>query len=270
MQKLVVAAARQHCLPCWLPRWRRRSPSATPRRRRIFYNGAGSAPRISMIGDSTIAALRWTNQFEPLKRFNFTYDAESCRRTVLPSCRGREGYAPDTTLNAMRRLSGRLGSVLCIMGGYDDPSYNFGAAVDAVMAEAARQGIPTVMWLTLRIQRVLRRPRGDLVQRARSAPSTGSCCRRRCSTARDCRSPTGRRTRPTIRSGSTPTASTSGPPGPASPRRTSPTKPTVCSPARSSHRRRARPVRRHRVADLGGGLWRRFWPCPSDVAGAEC
>ena len=103
-----------------------------------------------MIGDSTIAALRWTNQFEPLKRFNFIYDAESCRRTVLPSCRGREGYTPDTTSNAMRRLSGQLGSVLVIMGGYDDPSYGFGAAVDAVMAEATRQGIPTVMWLTLR------------------------------------------------------------------------------------------------------------------------
>ena len=116
----------------------------------IYYNGAGSAPRISIIGDSTIAALRWTNQFAPLRRFNFTYDAESCRRTVVPSCRGREGYTPDTTLNAMRRLSGRLGSVLAIMGGYDDSSYNFGAAVDAVMAEAARQGIPTVMWLTLR------------------------------------------------------------------------------------------------------------------------
>ncbi len=106
----------------------------------IRYTGAGSAPRISVIGDSTIAALRWTNQFEPLKRFNFVYDAESCRRTVLPSCRGREGYTPDNTLNAMRRLSGQLGSVLAIMGGYDDPSYNFGAAVDAIMAEARARG----------------------------------------------------------------------------------------------------------------------------------
>jgi SdrD B-like protein/fibronectin type III domain protein len=116
----------------------------------IYYNGAGSAPRISVIGDSTIAALRWTNQFGPLQVFNFTYDAESCRRTVLPSCRGREGYTPDNTLSAMRRLSGQLGSVLVIMGGYDDPSFGFGSAVDAVMGEAIRQGIPNVMWLTLR------------------------------------------------------------------------------------------------------------------------
>ena len=50
----------------------------------------------------------------------------------------------------MRRLSGQLGSVLVIMAGYNDPSFGFGSAVDQVMAEAGRQGIPTVMWLSLR------------------------------------------------------------------------------------------------------------------------
>ena len=116
----------------------------------IVYNGAGSAPRISIIGDSTIAALRWTNTFAPLQRFNFVYDAESCRRTATPSCSGREGYQPDNVISTMRRLSGRLGSVLVIMGGYDDPGFGFASAVDAVMTEAATQGIPAVMWLTLR------------------------------------------------------------------------------------------------------------------------
>jgi peptidoglycan hydrolase-like protein with peptidoglycan-binding domain len=116
----------------------------------VVYNGAGTAPRIGIIGDSTIAALRWTNTFEPLRQFNFVYDAESCRRTATPSCRGREGYQPDNVLSTMRRLSGRWGSLLVIMGGYDDPGFGFASAVDAVMAEAARQGIPTVMWLTLR------------------------------------------------------------------------------------------------------------------------
>ena len=116
----------------------------------IYYNGAGSAPRISVVGDSTIAALRWTGQFEPLKRFNYVYDAESCRRILYPSCRGREGYAPDTVVQTMRRLSGQLGSVFVIMGGYDDSNFGFSNGVDAVMAEASRQGIPTVLWLSLR------------------------------------------------------------------------------------------------------------------------
>ena len=50
----------------------------------------------------------------------------------------------------MRRLSGQLGSVLVLMAGYDDAGSGFASAVDAVMAEAARQGIPHVIWLTLR------------------------------------------------------------------------------------------------------------------------
>ena len=116
----------------------------------VVYNGAGSAPHISIIGDSTVAALRWANMFDPLKEFNFVYDAESCRRVVITSCRGREGYTPDTVISTMRRLSGQLGSALVLMGGYDDPGSGFATAVDAVMAEAARQGIPHVIWLTLR------------------------------------------------------------------------------------------------------------------------
>ena len=77
-------------------------------------------------------------------------DAESCRRTTHTSCRGREGYAPENTLTVMRRLEGRWGRVLVLMTGYDDPGYDFGDAIDAVMREAIRQGIPRVMWLTFR------------------------------------------------------------------------------------------------------------------------
>ena len=68
----------------------------------VVYNGAGSAPHISVIGDSTVAALRWANMFDPLKQFNFVYDAESCRRVATPSCHGREGYTPDNVITTMR------------------------------------------------------------------------------------------------------------------------------------------------------------------------
>ena len=56
----------------------------------VVYSGAGpGVPRISVIGDSTAAEIRWTNSYAPLSRFNFTFDAESCRRTIVASCRGR-------------------------------------------------------------------------------------------------------------------------------------------------------------------------------------
>lgn len=117
----------------------------------VIYNGAGpGVPRISVIGDSVGSGIRWTRSYAPLTRFNFTFDAESCRRTILPSCGGREGYAPENVLTTMRRLDGRLGEVLVLMTGYNDPGTMFGAGVDAVMTEAARQGVHKVVWLTMR------------------------------------------------------------------------------------------------------------------------
>ena len=44
------------------------------------------------------------------------------------------------------------------MTGYNDPPASFGAAVDAVMAEAAAQGIPEVIWLTMRVPVTTSRP----------------------------------------------------------------------------------------------------------------
>ena len=121
----------------------------------VTYNGAAGAERISVIGDSVMAAIRWYGTWTPLRTYNYTVDVESCRRTLVPSCRGREGYTPDTTVNAMRRLEGQLGSVLTIGTGYDDPGSTFDDAVDAVMAEAARQGIPVVVWATMRTEGVV-------------------------------------------------------------------------------------------------------------------
>jgi hypothetical protein len=117
----------------------------------IYYNGAGpSVPKIGLIGDSTLAATRWYGILGDLRRYNFVLDAESCRRTIYVSCRGREGYAPENTLTVMRRLQGQWGRVLVLMTGYDDPGWQFDEAVDAVMQEAIRQRIPRVMWLTFR------------------------------------------------------------------------------------------------------------------------
>src|SRR5829696_4233541 len=107
----------------------------------VTYDGAGSAaPRIGLIGDSTLASIRWTNAYAALRRWNYTYDAESCRRTITASCAGPDGYAPDNALAAMWRLSGRLGSVLVVMTGANDPVNRFGEGIDAVVAEARAQG----------------------------------------------------------------------------------------------------------------------------------
>lgn len=118
--------------------------------RTVGYDGAGpSVARIGLIGDSTLSALRWTDELGPLQRWNYTFDAETCRRTITPSCRA-DGRTPENVLAVMRRLSGQLGTALVMMEGYNDPVDRFGEAVDAVVAEARAQGVSSVLWLTLR------------------------------------------------------------------------------------------------------------------------
>jgi peptidoglycan hydrolase-like protein with peptidoglycan-binding domain len=116
----------------------------------ITYNRSSSAPSIGLIGDSSFAGVRWLHSYEPLKKFNFVLDAESCRRTINDSCRGREGYRPHNAIWTLRRLNGTFDDVLVMVTGYNDPGSNFATAVDTIMSEAINQGIGHVVWLTMR------------------------------------------------------------------------------------------------------------------------
>ena len=60
----------------------------------VFYNDAGTAPRIGLIGDSTLTAVRLVGAYDPLRRYNFTFDAEECRRTTTTSCGARLRRTP--------------------------------------------------------------------------------------------------------------------------------------------------------------------------------
>jgi hypothetical protein len=147
----LISSCAPSCVPAPAP-----SPpaAATPTIQRgtltVVYDGAGpDATRIGLIGDSTMAALRWANAYAPLERWNFTYDAESCRRTITPSCHGSDGYAPATAIDTMRRLKGHLGTVLVMMMGANDPANRFGEGIDTIVAEARAQRIRSVIWLTV-------------------------------------------------------------------------------------------------------------------------
>jgi hypothetical protein len=113
------------------------------------------APPVSLIGDSTMAGMAWnsTSGNDPRdivgNSYRLTFDAESCRRLVNGSCRGRFGSTPLSVLPLMRTtLSGRLGEAMVVMAGYDDAT--IANAVDQVMAEAEAQGVTRVLWLTYR------------------------------------------------------------------------------------------------------------------------
>jgi hypothetical protein len=168
-------------------------------------------PHVTMVGDSTLAGMVWYDQAGVTRSqdvvraaYDLTLDAESCRRLVAPSCRGRFGYVPNTTMDVLRANRGRLGEAVVIMGGYDDIS--IGDAVPQILAETEAQGVEHVIWLTYPLNvptccRAASRP-------AACTPTTTWCCTSTRSTTRRCTWPTGTPTAPATASGSGPTAST--------------------------------------------------------------
>ena len=115
--------------------------------------GAG-APTIGLIGDSTLSGVRWADRYGDLERFNFLFDAESCRRTIEESCWSREQYRPPTAVEALQAHEGQWGEVLVVMTGYNDSNTGFADGVEAIVSEARRQGIGSVVWLSLRTKGV--------------------------------------------------------------------------------------------------------------------
>jgi hypothetical protein len=118
------------------------------------------APRVTMIGDSTMAATRWYGRNGDINAvignsYDLLYDAESCRRLVATSCVGRIDPVtgvrsiPTSLLPLIQGpLRGQLGQVLVIMTGYDDTTIL--SAIEAIMAEAQAQGVNRVFWLNYR------------------------------------------------------------------------------------------------------------------------
>ncbi len=112
---------------------------------------AAALPPVSAIGDSTLLGMTASARAVVGASYSFLWDARSCRRLVITSCRGRDHLVPPNTLVTMRARAGQLGDAVVIMAGYDD-WFGFAAAVDAIMAEALRQSIGHVIWLTYRTQ----------------------------------------------------------------------------------------------------------------------
>lgn len=120
----------------------------------VRHEAGDGAPDVGLIGDSTLSGVRWFGDYGELERFNFVFDAESCRRTVERSCWSREQYRPRNALTALYDEAGDWGDVLVMMSGYNDSADGFAGGVLEIVDEARRQGIGTVVWLSLRTKGV--------------------------------------------------------------------------------------------------------------------
>jgi hypothetical protein len=111
---------------------------------------SAALPPISAIGDSTLLGMTSSSRAVVNASYAMNYQAASCRRLIIISCRGR-GVIPPNTIDVMRAQAGRLGDAVVIMAGYDD-WFNFDVAVDTIVAEARRQGVASIVWMTYRSQ----------------------------------------------------------------------------------------------------------------------
>lgn len=86
-------------------------------------------------------------------RHSFLLESAGCRRLITTSCRILPAPAPTNAITVLKARAGRYNRVLVIGAGYNDSTTGaagVGAAVDAIVAEARRQGIGAIIWLTYR------------------------------------------------------------------------------------------------------------------------
>ena len=119
---------------------------------------AAAAPvEALLIGDSVLNGLAQpysaAGRAALAARHSFILDSAGCRRLITTSCRIPPGSAPTNAITVLRGRAGQFDRALVVAAGYDDPSsgeFGVGAAVDVMIAEARRQGIAHVIWLTYR------------------------------------------------------------------------------------------------------------------------
>ncbi|HEX9257981.1 MAG TPA: peptidoglycan-binding protein [Acidimicrobiales bacterium] len=112
----------------------------------------GVRPRVTLVGDSTMAALDWYDSYGGLALLGGYYDVQvdvrSCRRLVSLSCYGRDGLRPPTALQVVQSRAGALGEVVVVMTGYNDTTIS--NAIDAIVDASLAGGAKKVLWLTYR------------------------------------------------------------------------------------------------------------------------
>lgn len=80
-------------------------------------------PRVLLVGDSTMAAIRWFKDGrKALSGSTFIVDVESCRSIGGYSCYGREQRAPSTAYEVVEAVKGRLDVVVLMAGTHHNPA----------------------------------------------------------------------------------------------------------------------------------------------------
>jgi len=116
----------------------------------IASAGGSVRPRVTLFGDSVAAALSYqgTARKTLAKGLDLQIDARVCRRLAEVGC-PYEGDRPQSVLSLVTQPANALGSVVVIDVGYNDVPSDYGDDLDRVMQALVRQGVTTVIWVTM-------------------------------------------------------------------------------------------------------------------------
>jgi len=113
-----------------------------------------SRPRVTVIGDSVVTSVMYTQQARALlgQNVDLRFLAAVCRRLVQPSC-WYKGTRPETALQLIQDSGPSLGDTVVVESGYNEYVDQYPSDVDTIMRALDAAGVQTVLWLTLREQR---------------------------------------------------------------------------------------------------------------------
>jgi len=107
--------------------------------------------RVTMITDSVGGALyAGSAEREMLAQgLDFRLEDAPCRKLVSPGCASDAGVPP-SALETIARLGPELGQLVVVDVGYNDSAEDYSAGLDSVARALIEQGVPHVVWVTLR------------------------------------------------------------------------------------------------------------------------
>ena len=119
---------------------------------------AAPPPEVLLVGDSVMNGMAQTygatSRAQLAARHSFILETKGCRRLITTSCRIGDAPAPTNAITVIRSMAGRYRTAVVVGAGYNDPTngtVGLSTAIDVVLAEARRQHVPYVIWLTYRV-----------------------------------------------------------------------------------------------------------------------
>jgi len=131
-------------------------------------SGSTSArPRVTFFGDSVAAALAYEAKARRMlgKGLDLKIDAKVCRRLAETGCPYR-GDRPPSVLALVEQSTEPLGSIVVVDVGYNDDPASYGDDLDRVMQVLVRNGVSTVIWVTMQEERLLYRTTNAAIRSA--------------------------------------------------------------------------------------------------------